>query len=76
MSVGPTAFRKGHPLLVTLINVSRGHHVLNTPDQIFHGRNGGGVREFCPKIGNKPQKNKIPVAHKATARLYDGIIIS
>ena len=31
---------------------------------------------FCPKIGNKPQKNKIPVAHKATTRLYDGIIIS
>ena len=23
-----------------------------------------------------PQKNKIPLAHKATARLYDGIIIS
>ena len=34
------------------------------------------VSGFCPKIGNKPQKNKIPVAHKATARLYDGIIIS
>ena len=35
--------------------------------------NGKGI---CPKIGNKPQKNKIPLAHKATARLYDGIIIS
>ena len=37
------------------------------------------VRGFCPKsttnLKNK-KINKIPVAHKATARVYDGIIIS